>query len=365
MNKTKELLWKIRTAAADGRLSIENIPIADMKQCVSAEIEIYQNTVTASQYISIMESYQRLSADISEEEVEITKIILWLDAMLLCIDMLSNTIYTLANREYWEYKHRHHLQDSQVQEIINYIDKNHKISLLSYDFMDEYRELPVELYLDENCQMLCVPYKGRNMYFPRSWDEEKVVTYFRSLVAEQDERSPHCYRHNEYGVKEGDVVIDVGAAEGIFALDVIDIAKKVYLIEADTEWIEALQQTFKNDSEKIQIIYGFADCVAEGDRVTLDSLFTEEIHYIKMDIEGYEKPALQGAARLLTNCSNIRCAICAYHCREDEEWIREFLQRYDFVTDVSKGYMCPDWTVEAYIEAELRRGIVFGKKREA
>lgn len=364
MNKTKELLWKIRTAAANGKLPVENIPIADIKQCVSAEIEVYRNTVMESQYIRILESYERLNRDISEEECEITKVILWLDAMILCVDMLSDTIYALADRAYWEYKHRNRLQDPQVQEIINYIDKKHRVGLLNYDFVDDYRKQPVELYLDEDCQMLYIPYKGRRMYFPRSWDEEKAVQYFRSLLAEQDERSPHCYRHNGYDVREGDVVADVGAAEGIFTLDVIDIAKKVYLIEADGEWLEALRQTFRNDSDKVQILYGFADCVAEGDRVTLDSLFTEEINYIKMDIEGYEKPALQGADRLLTNCEDIRCAICAYHCREDEEWISDYLQKHGFMTDVSEGYMCPDWTVEAYLEAELRRGIVFGKKEK-
>lgn len=362
MNKTKELLQKIRTAVSEGTLPIEDVPIGDIKQCVYAEIGVYQNTVTESQYLSILDSFQRLSEDIPEEETDTARVILWLDAMILCTDMLSDTIHTLANREYWEYKHRHHLEEPQIQEIINYIGKNQKIRVFNYDFFDDYMEQPVELYVDEDCQMLCTPYQGRNMYFPRSWDEEKAVQYFRSLLAEQDVRSPHCYRHNGYGVREGDVVADVGAAEGIFTLDVIDIAGKVYLIEADEEWLEALQQTFRNDRDKVQIIYGFADCVAEGDRVTLDSLFSEEINYIKMDIEGYEKPALQGAERILTDCKDLRCAICAYHCHGDEEWIQSFLQGCGFVTDVSEGYMCPDWTVEAYIEAELRRGIVFGKK---
>ena len=47
--------------------------------------------------------------------------------------------------------------------------------------------------------------------------------------------------------------------------------------------------------------------------------------------------------------------------REDEKWIRNYLEQYGFETEVSKGFMCPDWTIEAYLEAELRRGIVFGK----
>jgi 16S rRNA A1518/A1519 N6-dimethyltransferase RsmA/KsgA/DIM1 with predicted DNA glycosylase/AP lyase activity len=45
-------------------------------------------------------------------------------------------------------------------------------------------------------------------------------------------------------VAEGDVVVDAGAAEGNFALSVIDKASKVYIIEGDAGWCEALRQTF-------------------------------------------------------------------------------------------------------------------------
>lgn len=362
MNKTKELLLKIRKAVAGGALPAEGVPLADIKYCVSAEIELYQNTMTVERYFEVKESYERLCANLAEEGEDAGKILLFLDAMILCVDMLSDAVRSLANREYWEYKHRDRLQDPKVQEIIDYIDRHGEVRLLSYDFMEEYQNLPVELYFDEECQMIFVPYKGRRMYFPVSWDGQKVVEYYRSVVSEQDERSPHSYLHEGYQVQAGDVVVDVGAAEGIFALDVIDVASKVYLIEADKEWIEALQQTFREDGDKVQIIYGFADCIAEGDRVTLDSLFDEEVNYIKMDIEGYEKPALLGAERVLRESKKLVCAICAYHCKEDEAWIRNCLEQYGFMTDVSGGYMCPDWTVEAYLEAELRRGVVFGRK---
>ena len=340
-----------------------NIPITDIKNCVHYEIDLHRNTVTEIQYQNILNSFEKLCSNMSDDEWDISKILLFLDAMILCVDMLSESIYSLANRDYWEYKHGNDLENPQVQEIIEYIDRKHQIRLLNYNFMDEYENMLVEVCFDEICQMFYVPYKDRKMFFPKSWDAEKVEKYYRSVVAEQDQRSPHCYAYNGYEVNEGDVVVDVGAAEGIFTLDIIDTADKVYLIEADMEWVEALQQTFINDKEKVRIIYGFADCVVEGDRLTLDSLFeNEEINYIKMDIEGYEKPALLGAGIIFDNCKNLKCAICSYHCKEDEGWIHNYLKKYGFVTDVSDGFICPDWTVEAYLEAELRRGIVFGKK---
>lgn len=364
MNKTKDLLCKIRTAIEKGQLKIGSIPITYIKNCVHYEIDLHRNTVTEIQYQNILNSFEKLCSNMSDDEWDISKILLFLDAMILCVDMLSESIYSLANRDYWEYKHGNDLENPQVQEIIEYIDRKHQIRLLNYNFMDEYENMLVEVCFDEICQMFYVPYKDRKMFFPKSWDAEKVEKYYRSVVAEQDQRSPHCYAYNGYEVNEGDVVVDVGAAEGIFTLDIINTADKVYLIEADMEWVEALQQTFVNDKNKIQIIYGFADCVAEGDRLTLDSLFeNEEINYIKMDIEGYEKPALLGEGTILDNCKNLKCAICSYHCKEDEGWIHNYLKKYGFVTDVSEGFICPDWTLEAYLEAELRRGIVFGKKK--
>ena len=75
----------------------------------------------------------------------------------------------------------------------------------------------------------------------------------------------------------------------------------------------------------------------------------------------YFLPFLQGEGECRLSQ---RCAICSYHGKEDEEYIRHTLEAHGFTTDTSKGYMCPNWTIEAYLEAELRRGIVFGRKEE-
>ena len=143
----------------------------------------------------------------------------------------------------------------------------------------------------------------------------------------------------------------------------IDMARKVYLIEADAGWVEALEQTFRDDMDKVEIIYKYLSSQSNEQNITIDEINgMDKVNYIKMDIEGYEKDALSGALHTLQENGNIRCAICAYHCKEDEQWITEKLQSNGFVTDVSRGYICPNWIVAAYLEAELRRGIVFGRK---
>lgn len=365
MDHTRELLLKLRTAVQNGTLPAENVPIADVKQCVYAALQVNRCTFMEQQYLDVLNQFHLLCGDIPEKEMSREEMLLLMDALILCMDMIPKFVYSLASRDYWSYKHCGDKEDPQVAGIMDYIHRNRRIDLISYDFTEEYQNLPVTVKWEDACGMSYVPYKGRRMFFPRTWDEGRIVSYYRSLVMEQDRRSPHCYDKESYGVKEGDIVVDAGAAEGIFALDCIERAAKIYLIEADPEWIEALEQTFREDRDKVQIVFGFLDCVHEGDHVSLDKLFeSEDLGYIKMDIEGAEKAALEGASATLERCKNMRCAICSYHCKEDEEYIRHTLEAHGFTTDTSMGYMCPNWTIEAYLEAELRRGIVFGRKEE-
>lgn len=116
----------------------------------------------------MLENFEKLCSNISDEEWDISKILLFLDAMILCIDMLSESIYSLANRNYWEYKHADNLENPQVQEIIVYIDRKHQIRLLNYDFMDEYENMPVEVCFDKICQMFYVSYKGERCFSPKA-----------------------------------------------------------------------------------------------------------------------------------------------------------------------------------------------------
>ena len=363
MSRTKDLLLKIRMEVLAGRMPAERVPLEDVKQCVYAELQVNCSTFTEQRYAEISDQFERLCANVMEGETDQSKLILLIDALVLCTDMISREIYSLANGEYWRYKHSRELDNPEVVKIIDWIDRERKIEVFNYDFVKEYCTLPVKIFLDAVSGMRYVLYKGRKMFFPREWDDEKITEYYRSVEMEQDSRSPHCYDHGTCGVRKGDVVVDVGAAEGIFALDCVERVERLYLIESDSKWIEALEQTFYEDRDKVQIIHGFLDSYHDGDHVSIDVLFEgQEINYIKMDIEGAEKAALAGASEILENRKNIRCAICSYHCRGDEQSIRSILESHGFIVETSKGYMCPNWTMEAYLEAELRRGVVFGRK---
>ena len=254
MSHTKELLQKLKSAVLEGRLTAQEVPLEDIKQCVYTELQVNRSTFAERQYMDVLSQFEALCANLPAGEGDKPRILLFLDAMLLCLDMLSQTVYALANREYWSYKHSLDKDDPDVAGIIAYIDREHRIDLISYDFVREYRNMPVEIVWDEASNMGYVPYRGRRMFFPKGWDEKRIAGYYRSVVMEQDVRSPHCYANENCGVKKGDIIVDAGAAEGIFALDHIEEASRIYMIEADRGWIEALERTFCGDRDKVQII---------------------------------------------------------------------------------------------------------------
>ena len=180
-------------------------------------------------------------------------------------------------------------------------------------------------------------------------------------MLEQDIESPHRYLTADFNVQEGDIVVDVGVAEGNFALDVIDKVKKIYLIEVDEGWIQALKETFKENLDRVVIIDKYVTSLTKGKYVTLDSIIDENVDFIKMDIEGNEWDALLGAENLIRRSPGIRCAVCSYHRPFDEVLIKDVLERYGLECSTSPGYM---WfhenTYNTMVRSWFLRGIVRG-----
>lgn len=225
---------------------------------------------------------------------------------------------------------------------------------------DELREA---LY-DENKQLYYIWFEGKRLYLKRDYcftlmDGRRYVS---DLWQEQDINSPHLYEENDITVEEGDVLVDAGACEGNFSLHNIDKVSKVYLIECDSDWMEALKATFEPYKDKVVFCNKFLSDRDMNRTVTLNSLLKEPANFIKMDIEGEEVKALKGANKVFANSANIKCSICCYHKHGDEEKIRNILQEYGLEITTSKGYMLFLWDDEIWKNPELRRGIIRGRK---
>ena len=124
-------------------------------------------------------------------------------------------------------------EDSQKQEVLKYYKENpskdleildaleflenHPITPLPYPFLLPYLNKKVDVYIDQTNNLPYVMHGTHRLYFKKSWTSEGIINSYRMLLAEQDPTSPHRYLTNDYTIDENSVVVDVGAAEGIFA----------------------------------------------------------------------------------------------------------------------------------------------------
>lgn len=252
--------------------------------------------------------------------------------------------------------------DKDILEILEVIKERKFVAAYNQKFTSEYilSEKNLEaVHYDNNSGMYYVLLNGKKMFYPKSCSKEVVACNFNFINLEQDERSPHRYLDKNFNVEEGDVIIDAGVAEGNFALDVIEKASKVYLIECGHEWVEALEKTFEPWKEKVVIIEKMLGEINDDMHISIDNFVTEnEVNFIKMDVEGAEIESLRGASKVLKNSRNIKCAICAYHRKNAEKDIRAIMEEQGFFTTTTAGYMFFKEDMDSWVDGELRRGIV-------
>jgi len=230
------------------------------------------------------------------------------------------------------------LTDEQ-KEVVGYLKEN-KAGPIPHFFVRKYDADSIEVCKDPFNGLLYVMHKGHKLYFKRRWSVGRVKRAYVALLREQDFESPHCYLTSSFTVRKGDVVADVGAAEGIFALEVLNQADHIYLFESDREWMEALNATFADWSEKVTIVEKFVSNCSGDSTITLDSFFdNKKVDFIKVDIEGAEHLLLEGACNLLSGDTSVKIAITTYHKPDDSKTIWAELDKYNYKQEFSRGYM--------------------------
>ena len=244
------------------------------------------------------------------------------------------------------------------EEPIEYIRQN-GLDVFPYSFKNKYLPENIKVLKDVNCNLNYIIYEGKKLYHHKSKKIRKTQYYFNALYIEQDIQSPHRYLTNSFDVNEGDIVVDIGAAEGNFALSVIEKVKKIYLFETEEKWIKPLELTFAPWKEKVHIIKKFVSNKNDDKTISLDSFFKEDIKldFIKMDIEGAEAKALEGCKEIMKNNEQLKFAICTYHRQNDYNEFSSLMENKGFQVSNSPGYMVFYDDIE--IKAPyLRRGVL-------
>lgn len=238
--------------------------------------------------------------------------------------------------------------------------KNNNLEIFPYKFIKKYKWENIPIMTDENDRLYYL-YRGKRMYFKKSMDADAIKKYVNGILLEQDVESPHNYNINRIiNNPLIQYVADIGAAEGFFALDIIEHVQKVYVFECDDEWIEALTQTFKPYSHKIEIIKKYVGKSDSSGFVTLDSYFANlKLDCLKADIEGAEIDMLSRGGQTL---SKIQLAIiCAYHRENDASIIESVLKDNGLKTSFTQGYMLFFYDKD-FASPWFRKGVCFGEK---
>lgn len=301
------------------------------------KIEFDRLLICIVQYEQIVEQIKKYIA------IDYNKILTFFD--------LENEVKKVLIRKY------ENSSDVEIQNVLQYYNAN-RPNIYGYYKPRKTKKYPV---LYEKDGMPYTVFEGKKMFYPKQFKFPQTdgLEYLGNILYEQGEHSPHKYIQPGYNMRRGMVIIDAGTCEGNFALRYVEEAKKIYLIESDAGWVEALERTFEPFKDKVVICNKFLSGEDTRDSITLDTLIEEKVDFIKMDVEGYEVDALAGGKRVLAE-SDAHCAICSYHKHGDEQRIREVLESYGYQTSTSEGYMF--FPYDTYLE--LRRGIVYGSKQK-
>jgi len=208
----------------------------------------------------------------------------------------------------------------EIKTVLGYLSTN-PIAVFPYHFQNEYIAGDIEVFFDGVKGMSYVLLDGKKLYFKKRWSKKKIQNLYNLLSKEQDIRSPHRYLTEQFRFDDGEVLVDVGAAEGNFALSVVEKASRMILFEADKEWIEPLNATFEPWKDKVEIVNKFVSNITDLDNAKLDDYISTEVNgtFLKIDVEGAESRLLNGCKRILSHQKPLKVATCTYHKQNDEK----------------------------------------------
>lgn len=191
----------------------------------------------------------------------------------------------------------------------------------------------------------------KDLAYPLFWTRQFPIEGIYQVSAETfDLEDWHYYQKKHTEIQDHELILDIGTAEGLLPLTVIERVKKIIMIEPSTYFCKSLEKTFAPFTNKVQIINSAVgqkpgevyldeqslssgvSAKASGTKVsinTIDQLIDEQekITYLKADIEGFEYDMLLGAKETIQR-NKPKIALTTYHKENDYKKIITLIKSY-------------------------------------
>lgn len=242
---------------------------------------------------------------------------------------------------FWLFVNRNNVTPS---EMIRFLSKP-RIDIISKKF--------IKSIVKNTCYEIDFFSTPQKLYWPPSFSIDRLD----QVVCETfDIEDWHYYQKEHTKVDDGEIILDIGTAEGLFPLSVIEKCDHIYMIEPSKEFFKCLEKTFKFYSEKVSlhnVAIGNMDGEIPFDENSLDGKVTSntlenhlisifkvdtllgdnKITYLKADIEGFEQEMLKGAENVIKK-NKPKIAITCYHAQNNPDEIiniiKGFVPEYNF-----------------------------------
>ncbi|HYD89942.1 MAG TPA: FkbM family methyltransferase [Flavobacterium sp.] len=238
---------------------------------------------------------------------------------------------------FWIFINRNNVSFS---EMLNFLFKP-TINILAKKYVQETIEG------DDDVKVVLKGYK-----YPLYWPKSFSFNRLDQVVCETfDSNDWHYYQKEHTEIKNGEHLLDIGTAEGLFPLTVQEMCTHIYLIEPGKTFNATLNKTFEPIQDKITI-YNVAvgnedgeimfsedsldgkitnGTEANSEKITIcriDTLMKDKkVTYLKADIEGFEQEMLKGAAETIIR-NKPKIAITTYHDQNNPDEIITLIKSY-------------------------------------
>ena len=246
-----------------------------------------------------------------------------------------------------DYYARHEAESQTYQKELDYLRL--RGTYCNFPYTPDTTPLHVVSGFDQDVKLPFVIHKNKKLFFKATLTPTEALNSYKNYIqterllgVEDIKNTPHQYQSPRVHVTEGDVVFDIGAAEGLFALDQIEKASHIVIVESDIEWIAPLTHTFAPYGDKVTIIQKFVSATDTETTISLRKLLSLNDYssaFVKMDIEGYELTSVAAAADILKQREGIKLSITSYHKQHDAEKLKSFFEGLNYNFEFSRGYM--------------------------